>query len=62
MHLIGFEFPEPKFVKIPQQIQQFLSKPEHKDILLFATCPVGTDENLRMQIKRNMVPFFIQKL
>lgn len=57
VHLIGFEYQEPKFDKIPQQIQEFLSKLEYKDILLFATCPVRTDENLRMQIERSMVPF-----
>ena len=56
MHLIGFEFPEPKFDKIPQQIQQLLSKPEHKDILLFATCPVHAEEKLRMKIERSMIP------
>lgn len=57
VHLIGFEYQEPKFDKIPQQIQEFLSELEYKDILLFATSPVRTDENLRVQIERSMVPF-----
>ena len=56
IHLVGFEFSEPKFDEIPRTIRQFLSNPEHKDILLFATCPVRTDENLRMQLERNMIP------
>ena len=57
IHLIGFEFPEPKFDNIPNQVQHFLSTLQHKEILLFAACPVHADEKLRMQTERSMIPF-----
>ncbi len=57
LHLVGFEFLESKFKEIPPQVQCFLSTLEHKEILLFATCPVHTDETHRMQIERSMIPF-----
>ena len=56
IHLVGFEFPEPKFDEIPKQVRYFLSALQYKEILLFAACPVRTDEKRRMHIERSMIP------
>ena len=52
--LIGFEFINNDIETIPDLIQQFLSKLESREILLFATSPVFINSQMHGQLERNI--------
>lgn len=55
LHLIGFEFFEPKLEIIPDIIHNFLSTLENKEVLLFATCPICVTEQQQIKLERNLI-------
>jgi len=53
--LIGFEFLDAEVEHFPESLISFLSLLEHKEILLFATCPIAVSEHRKTEIERKIL-------
>lgn len=53
-YLIGFELLENDINRILEKIAGFLPNVKHKEVLLFATCPVAVDEEFHRTLDRSI--------
>jgi len=56
VHLVGFEFLTADLTAIPSQVVLFLQTLAGRDILLFATCPICANPQLREQVEQRILP------
>ena len=55
--LVGFEMNEYSFRAIPYEVMEILDQLEGHTVLLFATCPFQTEQSVRAQLERIILPF-----